>query len=113
MKSSLRRSALSPVLQNTANTTSHQQDINNGNSFGNSEFLMFLTLVVVILVVLLYVICMIRMVRSWYCKGGVVDEPTHLVMDDRVFELTPDQRRAVLEVVFSATGEVRIRRRWQ
>ena len=77
--------------------------------------------VLVALILLFFVICTYQVLRIWLCRclckrdlraaaavannvNGAAD--TVLVHDGRAFNLTGDQRRAVLEAIFSETSKV-------
>jgi hypothetical protein len=94
-------------LQSTMNATSQQNSSSdNSNPYNNSAFMMFLT-VIVVLVVLCYLICLYHMIQMWCCKREREEPPRSVVVSGRVFNLTPGQRRAVLEAIFSENSKVR------
>lgn len=101
------------LLQTVLNVTASQQqnsNVGSSNPYDNNAFMMFLT-VIVVLVVLCYIVCLWHMVRIWCCKRSASDQQAahDLVISGRVFDLTTDQRRAVLEAIFSETSKVRQR----
>ena len=92
---------------NTNKTTGGTDDDSNEN--GDKAFLIMLT-VMVSCICLFFTICVYQVLRIWVCKRaplGVPMEETVLVHDGRIFNLTGDQRRAVLESIFSENSKVR------
>jgi hypothetical protein len=79
---------------------------------GSRSFTMLLS-VIVGLILIFYVICTYQIMRMWLCKvccrsereeEAVVEVFDH---NGRLFNLSGNQRRAVLEAIFSETSKVR------
>lgn len=101
------------------NSNSSSSGITTANSDNQSFAIMLAVLVTLIL--LFFVVCTYQVLRNWLCKlccgrdlrrsnntaTPLTDADTVLVHDGRVFNLTGDQRRAVLEAIFSETSKVR------
>jgi hypothetical protein len=63
--------------------------------------------VLVSLIIVCYFVCPPLALRLWLMCHPAPDPPDTLVMSGHVIRLTPGQRRAVLEAIFSETSKVR------
>jgi hypothetical protein len=84
------------------------EEVPTHDNHNDESFLILLT-VIVALVCLFYVLCTYQLVRRLICQWlpNSDVEDTVLVHEGRVFNLTGNQRRAVLEAIFSKTSKVR------
>lgn len=95
------------LLEGNNHTTSGGVERSDENE--NESFLMLLT-VIVALICLFYTLCTYQLIRQWLCRRLYRDaapdpDSTVLVHEGQVFNLTGDQRRAVLEAIFSETSK--------
>ena len=67
--------------------------------------------VVVSLIIMSWVYCVVHFLKWFYCDHDHPDNRHHattVVVDEEIlYDLTPDQRRAVLEAIFSGASTVR------
>lgn len=106
---SLATTAQEQLESNTTTTNNTAQQDAASQNDEDRPFLIMLT-VMVACICSFFAICIYQILRIWICKRtpiGLPLEETVLVHEGRIFNLTGDQRRAVLESIFSESSKVR------